>query len=90
MQGLLAMIAIGIVGWFALYALDRALEAAPAAILAPVLYTELVWDLLLHWRPDVTLGRRTDLGAILIIVATFATLVWWRGRHTMTAERATA
>jgi hypothetical protein len=90
LHGLLAMSAIGVLGWFALYALDRALEGAPAAILAPVLYTELVWDLLLHWRSDVTLGRRTDLGIVLIIAATLATFMWRHKRPSIAAERATA
>jgi hypothetical protein len=90
LHGLLAMIAIGVFGWFGLYALDRALEAAPAAILAPVLYTELVWDLLLHWRPHVALGGRTDLGALLIVVAACATFVWRRERHAISVERVTA
>jgi drug/metabolite transporter (DMT)-like permease len=77
------MVAIGVLGLVALFALDRAIDAMPPALLAPVLYTELAWDVLLHWHQHV--GGRTSLGIVLILIAVAPALAWRSKRATAVA-----
>lgn len=80
-RGLAAMVVIGALGYVGLYALDLALEALPAAVLAPVLYTQLAWDVSLRAllrthlhapAPDAA----TLVGTLLVIAAAVPALRW--------------
>jgi drug/metabolite transporter (DMT)-like permease len=63
----LVMVSIGVVGLFALYALDRATATAPLSRSAPFLYLELPLAMLLEWglgrfQP----GHRTLVGIVTV------------------------
>jgi drug/metabolite transporter (DMT)-like permease len=69
--GSLAIMAlVGVVGLGGLWALDRALEAAPVSLFAPVAYTQLFW-LLVVWAALGTepLTPRALLGGCLILAS---------------------
>lgn len=69
-RGTGAMIVIGLLGWVGLLSLDLAIEIVPVGVLAPVLYTQLVWDMLLQWPlREMPFDSRTILGAILALSA---------------------
>jgi drug/metabolite transporter (DMT)-like permease len=74
-RGMVAMSAIGLLGWIGLLALDLAIEATPVGALAPVLYTELVWAAAIAWFMGQPLGRRGELGAVLVVGAAVMALV---------------
>jgi drug/metabolite transporter (DMT)-like permease len=75
-RGMIAMTAIGLLGWIGLLSLDLAIEAMPVGILAPVLYTQLVWDMLLQWPlREVPLDTRTIIGALLALGASIPALM---------------
>ena len=64
----LAMVGIGILGFAALLALDRALAWAPVSAAAPFIYTQCIWTDVVHaiwhrFRP----GLHQLLGALLIV-----------------------
>ena len=58
------MVAIGLLGLVALFALDRALELAPAAHVSPMMFTQPAFSFvldLLHTGHDVGSGARIGL-----------------------------
>jgi drug/metabolite transporter (DMT)-like permease len=80
-QDLLVLTGIGLLGYFALLALDRMAAAAPVSIPSPVAYVQVAFGVgatfLVSHAP---LGRRTDAGLLLILGA--AAAVWigtWLG-----------
>jgi drug/metabolite transporter (DMT)-like permease len=78
-RGLAAMGIIGALGWVGLYALDQAIEAASPALIAPVLYTQLAWETVLHSRLHLVHEPRAAAGVVLVLMAAAAGLAW-RGR----------
>jgi drug/metabolite transporter (DMT)-like permease len=58
-RGLLALIAVGLVGWVALYALDRAVEETPPSLVAPFFYLQLPLGMLLELQ-----GHMPPLGVL--------------------------
>jgi drug/metabolite transporter (DMT)-like permease len=75
-RGTGAMIVIGLLGWIGLLSLDLAIEVMPVGILAPVLYTQLVWDMLLQWPlREMPLDARTIIGALLALGAAVPALL---------------
>ncbi|MBZ0285290.1 MAG: DMT family transporter [Anaerolineae bacterium] len=71
------MIVIGIIGYFGLYMIDKAYEAAPASVLAPFIYIEPIWGalfsfLLLHESPagSLLLSLPIIIGAGLYLLYT--------------------
>jgi S-adenosylmethionine uptake transporter len=62
------MACIGLVGFLALYALDKALELAPASAIAPLAYMQPIWLILLG---TVLLGYLPHtfiiLGVVIVI-----------------------
>jgi drug/metabolite transporter (DMT)-like permease len=75
-RSMIGMAAIGLIGWCGLYSLDAALELASPALLAPALYSQLVWDallaLLLHTGVH---GRRFATGLALLSIVLVYTLL---------------
>lgn len=77
---LAVMVAVGVLGWFALWALDRSTAAAPVSLAAPVAYMQIAFTFALF----IGLGmmghgmsvRRLALGLLLIVGA--ALFVWVR------------
>lgn len=70
LAAVVGMIAIGAFGGFGHWMLIRAHEKAPAAILSPFIYTQMVWMVTLGWvffsqTPD----RNTLLGAGIVIAS---------------------
>lgn len=70
------MIAIGVIGFFALLAIDRALHLAPAAVVAPIAFTEVAWNTLISGggarrfsSVPVLVGAVLVVGCGLIIAA---------------------
>jgi drug/metabolite transporter (DMT)-like permease len=70
-----ALLGAGVFGALNLVCLAESLARAPAATLAPLDYTGLVWALLVDWLifsqvpgPLGDLGQRADHGAALIVV----------------------
>jgi drug/metabolite transporter (DMT)-like permease len=77
LQGLAAMSAIGVMSCGMLFALDRAVERVPPAFLAPVLYTQFAWDMLLRWSLHAaTPDARTLTGTLLVFAAAGAAVLW--------------
>ena len=75
-RGMVAMSAIGLLGWVGLLALDLAIEAMPVAELAPVLYTQLVWGIILaRLFGQVTPDRRAVVGVALAAAAALPALM---------------
>lgn len=75
LRGMIAMVAIGLFGWLGLFALDLAIEAMPVGLLAPVLYTQLVWATLLERLTGyLTLDKRMVAGVALALVAVLPAL----------------
>jgi len=74
-QDLLVLTAIGLLGYLALFALDRMAAAAPVSVSAPMAYLQVAFGLgatfLVGHSP---LGRRADVGLLLILGA--ATAAW--------------
>jgi len=69
-RGMVAMIVIGLLGWLGLLALDLAIEVMPIGLLAPVLYTQLVWDMLIQWPLRMEpVDMKTVIGAGLALAA---------------------
>ena len=84
-RGMLAMTAIGLLGWLGLLALDLAIEAMPIGLLAPVLYTQLVWDMLIQWPLRMEpVDTKTVIGAGLALGAAVPALM---RRSSSTASR---
>ena len=75
-RGLVAMIAIGALGWVGLYALDQAIEAASPALIAPVFYTQLAWETLLESREQLMHQPRALAGIIIVLAAASAGIAW--------------
>jgi drug/metabolite transporter (DMT)-like permease len=73
LKTLLFMIGIGVLGFFVLLCLDRALSAAQTAFAAPFIYTQCVWyDGMELFRHQFRPGLHQLLGLILIV----GSLVW--------------
>lgn len=73
----LPMILIGILGYFGLYMIDKAYEAAPASVLAPFIYVEPIWGvlfsfLILHESPagSLLLSLPIIIGAGIYLIYT--------------------
>jgi drug/metabolite transporter (DMT)-like permease len=81
MRGFMAMSAVGVLGCGGLYALDRSVEIAPPALIAPVLYTQLAWDVLLRWVGHATLPDTKTLIGTLLVFAAAIPAFFWRARH---------
>lgn len=75
-RGLAAMATIGALGLVGLFALDSAIEAAPPAIIAPLFYTQLLWETLLHSRLQLLHEPRQLAGTVLIVLAGVVALAW--------------
>lgn len=70
------MIAIGVIGLAALLALDRALHLAPASVVAPLGYTQLIWShVVLGGGPGRSGSLATIAGAALILGSAGVTAV---------------
>jgi drug/metabolite transporter (DMT)-like permease len=68
--GWLALVAVGLLGWTALYLLDRAVDNAPTAMLAPILYSYALWTELLRWFiQGAAPGRSALLGSLVVVGA---------------------
>jgi drug/metabolite transporter (DMT)-like permease len=86
-RSLACMIAIGILGWFGLFALDRAVELASPVYLAPMLYTQLLWSAVID---SVAGGYRPGprILAALLLVSCGAGAALFRGLdHATTSDR---
>lgn len=69
-RGAIAMTAIGLLGWLGLLALDLAVEAMPVGVLAPILYTQLVWSVALaRLTGHATLDWKAEGGIALVLLA---------------------
>jgi drug/metabolite transporter (DMT)-like permease len=69
-HGAIAMAAIGLLGWLGLLALDVAIAATPVGALAPILYTQLVWAVVLaRLTGQVTLTAKEEGGIALVLIA---------------------
>ncbi|MEO3998669.1 DMT family transporter [Mesorhizobium sp. CAU 1732] len=69
------LMAAGILGGFAQFALFEGMKRAPVSIIAPFEYTSLIWAFLLGWliwqdipKPEVFWGAALIMGAGLIII----------------------
>lgn len=62
LEKLLPMVTIGLVGFAALFFVDKAYEAAPASVLAPFIYSELICYVVLR----LFLGHHLPLGSSLL------------------------
>jgi len=77
LQGFVAMSVIGVMSCGMLYALDLAVERVPPAFLAPVLYTQFAWDMVLRWSlHTATPDTRTIIGTLLVFVAAGSAILW--------------
>ena len=66
-QDLLAMIGVGLLGFAALFALDRMAAAAPVSVSAPASYLQLVFSIAIAWLFGHGHGGQwTAMGALLI------------------------
>jgi len=62
------MIAIGVIGFFLLLAIDRSLHLAPAAVVAPIMFTEVIWSILISGDGALRFSAISVLaGAVLIV-----------------------
>jgi drug/metabolite transporter (DMT)-like permease len=69
-RSLAIMVLVGVVGLGGLWALDRALEAAPVSLFAPVAYTQLFWVLVVQGALGTeSIGLRAVAGGCLILAA---------------------
>lgn len=76
LRGILAMIGIGLLGLFSLYMLERAVDHMPSAQLAPVLYTQVAWELLIQWSGHATTpDKKAILGFVLVLAAAIPPLL---------------
>jgi drug/metabolite transporter (DMT)-like permease len=76
LRGFAAMALIGMLGLVGLYALDTAIEAASPAIIAPLFYTQLVWEILLQSRLHLMHQPREIAGLVLILLAVVVAFTW--------------
>ncbi len=75
LAGLGSLIAIGTIGLFGLYLLDRAVDTDRWAALAPILYLQVVYELFFRWGlRGITPSGPALLGVALIIVAVMPAL----------------
>lgn len=81
LRGFAAISGIGLIGCGALYILDRATELISPAFVAPVLYLQLAWEVLIQWfshglsyaaLPDT----KTLAGTVLVFVAAAPAFLW--------------
>ena len=88
---LLTMVAIGVLGYGALYALDRMTEAAPVSVSAPFAYLQIAFTVALFLIAGVGHDmsvRRTALG--LLMIAGAALYVWVREPHLVSRDAVVA
>jgi drug/metabolite transporter (DMT)-like permease len=75
-EALAVMAAIGVIGLGALFALDRALEGAPVSAVAPMLYLQPVWTVMLAaLTGQLDLGLGSILGIVQVVAVCMALLV---------------
>lgn len=75
-KAMIAMSLVAIFGWITLFFLDRAVDAAPPAILAPLFYCILLWTEFSHWIIQRSPPSHGDLaGSLLILGAVGATIL---------------
>lgn len=86
-RALLAMIAVGVLGYLALWALDRAAAEAPVSLLAPFTFLQLAFVAGPVWIVHRQLPRSRALAGLAVIAAVCA-LVWLRERAVMVEEPA--
>lgn len=89
--GLLAMLAIGVMGGTSQYWATQALSYAPAAVVAPFNYTQMVWAVILEfliWH-DLP-GTNLLIGVVLVIASGLYILYREIKRARMTIEAARA
>lgn len=68
-RALLFMLLVGAVGLVTLWAIDKALDLAPASFLAPFVFTQLLWAVGLEGPAGATLGRRAAAGALVVLAS---------------------
>ncbi|MHB1132628.1 MAG: DMT family transporter [Chloroflexota bacterium] len=76
----LMMASIGLFGFLCLFALDRALHAAPASSLAPFVYTEPIWFAGVGWVVSGSLPTRALLAGGLLVAAALVYLLRYSAR----------
>lgn len=82
LHDLLAMVGVGVLGFLALFALDRMASAAPVSISAPFAYLQIAFLFLIATLAGMELEhtlRRTVAGLLLIVGA--ALFLWLRQRE---------
>lgn len=62
------MIAIGVIGFFLLLAIDRALHLAPAAVVAPIAFTEVLWKVLISGAGAQRFSVISELAGAALVV----------------------
>jgi drug/metabolite transporter (DMT)-like permease len=88
-QDLLVLTGIGLLGYVALFALDRMAAAAPVSLSAPVAYVQVAFGVgVTFFVTHALLGRRTELGLFLILGAAVA--AWIGTSRQLTRARAGA
>ncbi len=81
-QSVIAMSLVAIFGWITLFFLDRAVDAAPPAVLAPLFYCILLWTELSHWIIQRTPPSNGDIvGSLLVLGVVGATILPSVVRH---------
>jgi drug/metabolite transporter (DMT)-like permease len=80
LHGLIALIAVGLFGWVALFLLGRSIDEVPPAIFAPVLYSIVLWpELFQGIARHVVPNHAAWLGSLLVIGSIGTTLlIGWR------------
>lgn len=78
-HGLIALVAVGLFGWVALFLLGRSVDEVPPAIFAPVLYSIVLWpELLQGIVRHVVPSHATWIGSLLVIgsIGTIFLIEW--------------
>ncbi len=86
MQALL-IASLGVYGAVGHFLLIRAFRESPASRLAPLLYMQLVWAVLLGWLIFAQWPDRLTIAGMLIIVVSGLSSVWQRGQGAVVTGR---
>ena len=87
-RSLALMATIGLLGLGVLYALDRALELAPTSVVAPALYAQPVFAVVLATAAgELHLGRAAELGSVLVVAVYAVLFMGIRWHRTDSAPR---
>lgn len=86
MQALL-IASLGVYGAVGHFLLIRAFRESPASRLAPLLYMQLVWAVLLGWLIFAQWPDRLTIAGMLIIVISGLSSVWQRGQGAVVTGR---